>query len=197
MDPKRVKYSPATFLSLERQYLSSLVQGRYSDILPVSYRGQPLTLWGQFQSSFPASSSVQMRVDEGRILQSRSMLNAPSVYICGCDLCEATTNTEVTYFHSIMDDMLLMPTPEPRRFETNVSAFLPQSVYTTMATVERVVHVYEDYAMIHEVDVVMPQTPMYSIVRMRNADVEDDEYHKKRQNDYLALMKMTPTRLVF
>ena len=110
MDPKRVKYSPATFLSLERQYLSSLVQGRYSDILPVSYRGQPLTLWGQFQSSFPAPSSVQMRVDEGRILRSRSMLNAPSVYICGCDLCEATTNREVTYFHSIMDEMLLMPT---------------------------------------------------------------------------------------
>ena len=51
--------------------------------------------------------------------------------------------------------------------------------------------------MIHEVDAVMPQTPMHSIVRMRNADVEDDECHKKRQTDYLALMKMTPTRLVF
>jgi hypothetical protein len=70
-------------------------------------------------------------------------------------------------------------------------------VYATIATVERVVHVYEDYAMIHEVDAVMPQTPIYSIVRMRNADAEDDEYHKKRQTEYLALMKMTPTRLVF
>ena len=95
-----------------------------------------------------------------------------------------------------MDEILLIPTPEPRRFENNVSPFLPHSVYATMATVERVVHVYEDYAMIHEVDTVMPQTPIYSIVRMRN-DAEDVEYRKKRQTDYLALMKMTPTRLVF
>ena len=125
------------------------------------------------------------------------MLNAPSVYVCGCELCEATTNREVAYFNSIMDEMLLMPTPEPRRFETNVLPIQPHSVYATMATVERVIHVYEDDAMIHDVDTVMPQTPIYSIVRMRNDDAEDVEYRKKRQTDYLALMKMTPTRLVF
>ena len=197
MDPKRVKYSPATFLNLERQYLSSLVEGRYSVVLPVTYRGQPLTLWGQLQSSFPAPSSVQLRVDEGCILRSRSMLTAPSVYVCGCELCEASTDREVAYFHSVMDEMLLMPTPEPRRFENIVCPILPHSMYATMATVERVVHIYEDYAMIHEVDTVMPQTPIYSIVRMSNDDAKAVEYCKKRQIDYLALMKMTPTRLVF
>ena len=66
-----------------------------------------------------------------------------------------------------------------------------------MATVERVVHTYEDYAMIHDVDTDVPQTPIYSIVRMSDDNADDIEYRKKQQVDYLALMKMTPTRLVF
>ena len=72
MDPKRIKYSPATFLNLERQYLSSIMQGAYSAVLPATYRGQPMTLWNQFQSSFPEPSSLQMKVDENRILRSNA-----------------------------------------------------------------------------------------------------------------------------
>ena len=58
-----------------------------------------------------------MRVDESRILRSSSVFTAPSVYVCGCELCEARADREVTYFHSVMDDMHLMPTPETRRFD--------------------------------------------------------------------------------
>ena len=47
MDPKKVNYSPVTFLNLERQYLSSIVSGNYSETLPTTFRGQRLDAWGQ------------------------------------------------------------------------------------------------------------------------------------------------------
>ena len=134
-----------------------------------------------------------MRVDKSRSLQSSSVFTAP----CGCEQCEARTDREVTYFHSVMDDMLLMPTSEPRRFDNMVRPIPPVSLYTTMATVEQVVHIYEDYAMIHDVDHDVPQTPIYSIVRMSGDNSDDIEYCKKGQVDYPALMRMTTTRLVF
>ena len=65
-----------------------------------------------------------------------------------------------------------------------VCPILPNSLYATMtiATVEslRVVHIYKDYAMIHDVDTDLPQTPIYSIVKMSNGNADDIEYH---QND--------------
>ena len=66
-----------------------------------------------------------------------------------------------------------------------------------MATVERVVHIYEDYAIIHDVETDVPQTPIYSNVRKSDDNPDDTEYRKKRHVDYLVLMKVAPTRLVF
>ena len=156
-----------------------------------------MTLWDEFQESFPAPSSLQMRVDENHVLRSNEAKTAPSVYVCGCELCEARTDTEITYYHSVMDEMLLMTTPEPRRFDRMVHPIPSVSLYATMATVERVVHIYEYYTRIHDVDTEVPQRPIYFIVRMSDDNADDIEYRKKQQVDYLALMKMTPTRLVF
>ena len=197
MDPKRIKYSPATFLNLERQYLSSIMQGAYSAVLPATYRGQPMTLWNQFQSSFPAPSSLQMKVDENRILRSNASKIASSMYFCSCELCEARVDEEVTYFHSVMDEMMNMFSPEPIHVDIVDNPITTGAVYSAIARTERIVHIYADYAMLHEVDVEVPQTPKYSIVRMSDGIAEFSEYRKKRLANYVALMRMTPTRLVF
>ena len=68
MDAKEVKYSPATFLKLERQYLSSIVSQKYAEAIPITYWGQRLDLWRQLQQAFPAPYSIQMPVDEARFL---------------------------------------------------------------------------------------------------------------------------------
>ena len=60
MNPKRTTYSPATFLTLERVYLSSLLQGAYGDVLPMTYRSQRLDSWGQLHQNFPAASWLQV-----------------------------------------------------------------------------------------------------------------------------------------
>ena len=69
MDPKRVKYSPATFLNLERQYVSSIICGNYAETIPITDRGQRFDVWGQLHQAFPAPPFIQMRVDEVRVLQ--------------------------------------------------------------------------------------------------------------------------------
>ena len=58
MDIKRTKYYPATFLNLERQYLSSLMQGHYSEVVPDSYKGRTHTLCDQFQAAFPTPMPI-------------------------------------------------------------------------------------------------------------------------------------------
>ena len=115
MDPKRVKYSPATFLNLERQYLSSIVRGNYAETIPITYRGQRFDVWGQLHQAFPAPSSIQMRVDEVRVLRNNAQRAVHATYVCGCEYCVAKFEADVPYFHSVMDDMLLQLSPEPTR----------------------------------------------------------------------------------
>ena len=40
MDPKRVKYSPATFKNMEKNYLDDLVSGRLAALVPDTYKGK-------------------------------------------------------------------------------------------------------------------------------------------------------------
>ena len=51
--------------------------------------------------------------------------------------------------------------------------------------------------MIHKVDTVMPQTPIYSIVRMSNDDAKDVEYCKKRQIEHLYVDEDDPDQTCF
>ena len=81
MDIKQTKYFPATFLNLERQYLSSLMQGKYSEVVPESYKGRTHTLWDQFQAAFPAPMPI------GDLVLTRKAEKYPinRSFICGCD----------------------------------------------------------------------------------------------------------------
>ena len=57
--------------------------------------------------------------------------------------------------------MLLQLSPEPTRLNTNM---IPSSLvfaFTAMGNVLSIVHVYEDYAMMHEVTAELPETPMF------------------------------------
>ena len=119
------------------------------------------------------------------------------MYFCGCELCNARVDEEVTYFHSVMDEMMNMFSPEPIHVDIVDNPITTGAVYSAIARTERIVHIYADYAMLHEVDVEVPQTPNYSIVRMSDAIAEFSDYRKKRLTNYVALMRMTPTRLVF
>ena len=135
-----------------RRFNEQKCNGAYSAVLPVTYSGQPLTLWNQFQSSFSAPSFLQMKVDENRVLRSNASKFASSVYVCGCELCEARVDVEVSYFHSVMDEMMLMISPVPRHVEAADNPNTTGAVYAAMARTEQIVHIYDDYAMLHEVD---------------------------------------------
>ena len=197
MDPKRVKYSPATFLNLERQYLSSIISGNYSESVSVTYRGRQLDLWGEFQEAFPAPASVQMRVDESRILRKNAAMSSQAPYVCGCEYCMAKFESDVPYFHSIMDEMLLQNTPERKEGDKYVHQSSPVFAFNAMGNVLSIVHVYEDYAMLHDVTTEMPETPMFSIVKVRPGCAGAEEEDEKRLAKSLYLRRMTPTRLVF
>ena len=180
MHLKRVKYSPASFINLERQYLSSIMQGADSAVLPVTYRGQPFTLWNQFQESFPTPSFLQIKVDKNRVLRSNASKFASSVYVCGCELCEARVDDEVSYFHLVMDGMMLIISPVPRHVEAADNPNTTGAVYAAMARTEQIVHIYDDYATLHEIDMEVPQTPKYSIVRM-SCDIGEFSEDRKKQ----------------
>ena len=98
-----------------------------------------------------------------------------------------------------MDEMMIMFSPEPMHVDAVDNPITTGVVYSAIARTEQIVHIYADYAMLHEVDVEVPQTPKYCscIVRMSGGITEFSEYRKKRQVNYIALMSMTPTRLVF
>ena len=196
MDPKRVKYSPATFLNLEREYLSSIVRGKYAETIPITYRGQRFDAWGQLHQAFPAPSPVQMRVDELRVLRNNAKRAIHPTYVCGCEYC-ARFEADVPYFHSVMDDMLLQLSPKPTHLHTNMIPSSPVFAFTAMGNVLSIVHVYEDYAMLHDVTAEMPETPMFSLVKVRPSYFGEDEDVEKRLAKSLSLRRMKPTKLVF
>ena len=66
-----------------------------------------------------------------------------------------------------------------------------------MGNVLSIVHVYEDYAMMHEVTAEMPEMPMFSLVKVRPIYFSEDEVVEKRLAKSLSLRRMTPTKLVF
>ena len=148
-------------------------------------------------SAFPAPPSIQMRVDEVRVLRNNAQRAVHATYVCGCEYCVAKFEADVPYFHSVMDDMLLQLSPEPTRLNTNM---IPSSLvfaFTAMGNVLSIVHVYEDYAMMHEVTAEMPETPMFSLVKVRPIYFGEDEVVEKRLAKSLSLRRMTPTKLVF
>ena len=124
------------------------------------------TILKLFQEAFPAPASVQMRVDEARILRNNAAMSIHSPYICGCEYCMAKFDSDMPYFHSITDDMLLQNTPEPKRCDRYVHQSSPVFAYTAMGNILSIVNVYEEYAMLHDVTLEMPETLMFSTVKV-------------------------------
>jgi hypothetical protein len=50
-----------------------------------------------------------------------------------------------------------------------------------------IVHVYKDYAMMHDVTAEMPETPMFSLVKVRPSYFDEDEDVEKRLAKSLSL----------
>ena len=86
---------------------------------------------------------------------------------------------------------------EPKHCDRYVHQSSPVFAYNAMGNVLSIVHVYEDYAMLHDVTLEMPESPMYSIVKVRPGCAGADEEDEKRLAKSLYLRRMTPTRLVF
>ena len=61
------------------------------------------------------------------------------MYFCGCELCEARVDEEVTYFHSVMDDMMRTSSPAPRHVEGADNPISTVAVYATMARAKQIV----------------------------------------------------------
>ena len=101
-----------------------------------------------------------------------------------------------SYFHSVIGEMIVMFSSEPMHIGAVDNPITTGVVYSAIASTAQIVHIYADYAMLHEVDVEVPQTPKSSIIRMSGGITEFSEYRKKRQVNCIALMRMTPTRLV-
>ena len=138
-----------------------------------------------------------MRVDEVRVLRINAQRAVHATCVCGCEYCVAKFEADVPYFHSVMDDMLLQLSPEPTRLHTNMNPSSPVFAYTAMENVLSIVHVYEDYAMMHDVTAEMPESPMFSLVKIRPSYFGEDEDVEKRLAKSLSLRRMTPTKLVF
>ena len=137
-----------------------------------------------------------MHVDELQVLQNNAKRAIHATYVCGCEYC-ARLEADIPYFHLVMDDMLLQLSPEPTHLHTNMITSSPVFAFTAMGNVLSIVHVYEDYAMLHDVTAEMPETPMFSLVKVRPSYFGEDEDVEKRLAKSLSLRRMTPTKLVF
>ena len=95
--------------------------------------------------------------------------------------------------------MLLQLSPEPTRLNTNMIPSSPVFALTTMGNVLsiNIVLFYKDYAMKHNVTAEMPETPMFSLVKVRPSYFGEDEDVEKRLAKSLSLRRITPTKLVF
>ena len=155
-------------------------------------------MWGEFQKAFPAPASVQMRADESRILRNNAAMSMQAPYVCGCEYCMAKFESDVPYFHSIMDEILLQNTLERKECDKYVHHFFfPVFAFNAMGNVLSIVHVYEDYAMLHDVTLEMPETPTSLIVKVRPGCAGADEEDKKLLAKLFYLRRMTQTKLIF
>ena len=132
-----------------------------------------------------------MRVDEVRVLRITAQRAVHATCVCGCEYCVAKFEADVPYFHSVMDDMLLQLSPEPTRLHTNINLSSPVFAYTAMEHVLSIVHVYEDYAMMHDVAAEMPESPMFSLVKIRPSYFGNSDFGGARTSLF-PLRKFTP-----
>ena len=198
MDPKRVKYSPATFKNMEKNYLDDLVSGRLAALVPDTYKGKKPTNWEELHRHFPAPSSVQLQADQRafeRKMRTQLRLNR---FTCACDNCQEATNTEISYFHSVMDDIDNQLTPIPVRYPVVPTNMVVQyDMNAAFGMVIHAVHVYDGYAIENGSADECPLTPRFTSIDMRKTNAECVEFERKEQEKWIHRMGMTPTRLVF
>ena len=196
MDTKRMKYSPATFLNLERQYLSSLLQGKYSEVVPDSYKGRTHTLWDQFQAAFPAPMPIGDLMATMVFKRKAEQFPIKRCFSCGCDQCMEKLDADIPYFHSIMDDMSINGTPvNTRDYGASSPISVPEpSAQDAINSVIQVCHFYTTYAICGYTNDEDPETPAFTRIRFK-AKISDDADEKRKK--WARRMAMTPTKLVF